>query len=118
MPHYRVAADIGGTFTDLVVSEVETGRSLTGKLHYTPENASNAVLSGIQELISNPSDIEFMVHGTTVGLNALLERKGARVLLITTAGLRDYYVIARGDRTELYNLKYRKPARLGPRNGV
>jgi len=118
MPHYRVAADIGGTFTDLVVSEVETGRSLTGKVPSTPENASNAVLSGIQELISNPSDIEFMVHGTTVGLNALLERKGARVLLITTAGLRDYYVIARGDRTELYNLKYRKPARLVPRNDV
>src|SRR3989304_3051787 len=99
MPHYRVAADIGGTFTDLVVSEVETGRALTGKVPSTPENASNAVLSGIQELISNPSDIEFMVHGTTVGLNALLERKGARVLLITTAGVGDHYGLSRGGAT-------------------
>lgn len=118
MARYRVSADIGGTFTDLVISEVETGRSFTGKQPSTPDNPSRAVLKGIEELVPNPPAIDFMVHGTTVGLNTFLERKGARVLLITTAGLRDSYVIARGDRPELYRLKYRKPKRLVPRNDV
>ncbi len=116
MARYRVSADIGGTFTDLVISDAETGKSITGKLPSTPDNPSQAVLNGIKALIPNPSAIDFMVHGTTVALNAFLERKGARVLLITTAGLRDSYVIARGDRPELYTLKYRKPKRLVPRN--
>jgi N-methylhydantoinase A len=59
-----------------------------------------------------------MVHGTTVGINAFLERRGARVLLLTTAGVRDSYTIARGDRVELYRLQYHKPARLVPRRDV
>ncbi len=118
MARYRVSADIGGTFTDLVISEVETGKTFTGKLPSTPANPSAAVLKGIEESIPDPQAIDFMVHGTTVALNAFLERKGARVLLITTAGLRDSYVIARGDRPELYKLKYRKPQRLVPRHDV
>ena len=73
---------------------------------------------GLQQLIPDLSDISFTVHGTTVGLNAFLERKGTRVLLISTAGVRDSYSIARGDRKELYTLKYRKPERLVPRRDV
>ncbi len=118
MSKYRVSADIGGTFTDLIVSEVETGKSFTGKVPSTPDDPSMAVLNAVQELIPNPPSIDFMVHGTTVGLNAFLERKGARVLLIMTAGVSDSYIIARGDRTQLYKLKYRKPQRLVPRNDV
>lgn len=115
---YRISADIGGTFTDFVVMESNSGQAFTGKVLSTPKNPALAVLQGVQQLIPTPGDIEFLVHGTTVGLNAFLERKGARVLLVTTTGLRDFYSIARGDRTELYKLKYHKPERLVPRHDV
>lgn len=117
MTKYRVAADIGGTFTDFVV-EQESGHVFTGKVLTTPDNPARGVLNGLRELIPIPKDIDFLVHGTTVGLNAFLERKGERVLLIMTAGLRDAYSIARGDRKELYALHYRKPERLVPRRDV
>ena len=116
--HYRISADIGGTFTDFVVMESDSGQVFTGKVLSTPNNPALAVLQGVQQLIPTPGDIEFLVHGTTVGINAFLERKGARVLLVTTAGLRDFYSIARGDRSELYTLKYHKPERLVPRRDV
>jgi N-methylhydantoinase A len=115
---YRISADIGGTFTDFVVIEEETGQAFSGKMLSTPKNPALAVMQGIQELIPNPGDIGFIVHGTTVGINAFLERKGARVLLVTTAGVSDYYTIARGDRRELYKLQYHKPERLVPRRDV
>lgn len=118
MTKYRVSADIGGTFTDFVVADEETGAVFTGKVPSTPENAARAVIDGLKDLIPDLPEIGFLVHGTTVGLNAFLERKGARVLLITTAGLRDSYSIARGDRKELYALQYRKPERLVPRRDV
>jgi N-methylhydantoinase A len=118
MTKYRVSADIGGTFTDFVVADEETGAVFTGKVPSTPENAARAVIDGLKDLIPDMPEIGFLVHGTTVGLNAFLERKGARVLLITTAGLRDSYSIARGDRKELYALQYRKPERLVPRRDV
>ena len=117
MTKYRVAADIGGTFTDFVV-EQESGHVFTGKVLTTPDNPARGVLNGLKDLISTPKDIDFLVHGTTVGLNAFLERKGERVLLIMTAGLRDAYSIARGDRKELYALHYRKHQRLVPRRDV
>jgi len=113
----RVAVDIGGTFTDFVV-EQESGHVFTGKVLTTPENPARGVLNGLRELIPTPQDIDFLVHGTTVGLNAFLERKGERVLLLMTAGLQDAYSIARGDRKELYALHYRKPERLVPRRDV
>jgi N-methylhydantoinase A len=118
MARFRVSADIGGTFTDFVVMDGATGAVFTGKVLSTPANPALAVLEGIKQLIPAPEEVEFMVHGTTVGLNAFLERKGARVLLIATAGVGDYYTIARGDRTELYKLKYHKPDRLVPRRDV
>ena len=117
MTKYRVAADIGGTFTDFVV-EQESGHVFTAKVLTTPDNPARGVLNGLKDLISTPKDIDFLVHGTTVGLNAFLERKGERVLLIMTGGLRDADSIARGDRKELYALHYRKPQRLFPRRDV
>lgn len=117
MTHYRVSADIGGTFTDFVIEE-DGGRIFTGKVSTTPENPALGVLKGLGDLIPSPANIDFLVHGTTVGLNAFLERKGERVLLIMTAGVSDSYSIARGDRKELYTLKYRKPERLVPRRDV
>jgi len=117
MTSYRLSADIGGTFTDFVVME-DNGRVYTGKVLTTPENPALGVLKGLKELIPTPKDIEFLVHGTTVGLNAFLERKGARVLLVMTEGVGDTYTIARGHRTELYALQYRKPAQLAARRDV
>lgn len=115
---YRVAADIGGTFTDFVIEDQKSGEITIGKVPTTPENPARGILNGVSQLIDDPEDIEFFVHGTTVGLNAFLERKGARVLLVMTSGISDTYTIARGHREELYKLHYRKPKQLVPRKDV
>jgi N-methylhydantoinase A len=114
----RVAMDIGGTFTDFVVVDEAAGRTSSGKVLSTPTNPAEGVLEGLEQFVPELGGIEFLVHGTTVGLNAFLERKGTRVLLLMTAGLRDSYSIARHDRKELYALQYRKPKRLVPRRDV
>ena len=93
MTSYRVSADIGGTFTDVVV-EPSDGPAFVGKVETTPENPAEGVINGIKDLVPDLSDISFFVHGTTVGLNAFLQRRGERVLLISTAGLGDSYTIA------------------------
>jgi N-methylhydantoinase A len=115
---YRVAMDIGGTFTDFVMIDEDAQVTSTGKTSTTPANPEQGVLEGIGQLVPELGDISFIVHGTTVGLNAFLERKGTRVLLVMTAGMRDAYSIARHDRKELYTLRYRKPERLVPRRDV
>jgi N-methylhydantoinase A len=115
---YRVAMDIGGTFTDFVVVDEERGVTLAGKTSSTPASPEQGVLEGLGQVIPELAGIGFIVHGTTVGLNAFLERKGTRVLLLMTAGLRDAYSIARHDRKELYTIRYRKPERLVPRRDV
>ena len=117
MNKYRISADIGGTFTDIVVENKEAETISTIKVLSTPENPANAVLNGLQDKLEI-KDIDFIVHGTTVGLNAFLERKGSRVLLIMTGGISDTYTIARGDRKELYNVQYKKPKPLVPREDV
>jgi N-methylhydantoinase A len=111
--------DIGGTFTDFVVfDEGKDGETSSGKVLTTPANPAEGVLAGLRQFIPELTGIEFLVHGTTVGLNAFLERKGTRLLLVMTQGLRDAYSIARHDRKELYALRYRKPERLVPRRDV
>src|SRR5690606_8671234 len=115
---YRVSIDIGGTFTDFVVHVQEAGRAFTGKVLSTPSNPAQGVSTGLRQLIPDPSAIDFIVHGTTVGLNAFLQRRGTRVLIITTDGFRDVYTIARGDRKELYNLHYSKPEPLAPPHDI
>ena len=115
---YRVSADIGGTFTDIVFYDTETGEYLEGKTLTTPENLSNAIINGIDERIQDYRDIEFFVHGTTSGLNAFLERRGAKVALLTTKGFRDVYEIARGNRPQMYNFRYQKAKPLLERQDV
>lgn len=117
MAKYKVSADIGGTFTDIVVEDGAGGVRI-GKVPTTKENPALGVLRGIGELVSDPSEIDFFVHGTTVGLNAFLERRGAKTMLIMTGGVSDTYTIARGHREELYKLHYRKPEQLVPRCNV
>jgi N-methylhydantoinase A len=117
MTGYRVSADIGGTFTDFVFED-RSGRTHIGKVPTTPQNPSRGVLDGLNAQFPSLGDIDFFVHGTTVGLNAFLERRGARVLLLMTAGVSDSYTIARGHRTRLYQVQYRKSAQLVPRRDV
>jgi N-methylhydantoinase A len=117
MTGYRVSADIGGTFTDFVFED-ESGRTHIGKVPTTSQNPSRGVLDGLNAQFSALGNIDFFVHGTTVGLNAFLERRGARVLLLMTAGVSDSYTIARGHRTRLYQVQYRKPGQLVPRRDV
>ncbi len=114
MSRYRVSMDIGGTFTDFVVSDGEAGRALTGKVLTTPRDPSEGVIRGLTGLVEDFSDIEFVIHGTTVGINAFLERRGTRTLLVTTDGFHGAYTIGRNDRKELFSLQYRKPTPLVP----
>lgn len=114
----RVAMDIGGTFTDLVAYDPATGTYQTGKVATTPGRLQVGVVRGLTELVDDLATLGFLVHGTTAGLNAFLERKGARVALVTTEGFRDVYEIARGNRPEMYNVRYRKPKPLVPRRDV
>ena len=111
----RIAVDIGGTFTDLVAVDDE-GQVYRGKSLTTPDDLAR----GIQDCLSgakiNVSQASFFVHGSTVTINAVLERKGARTGLITTKGFRDVYEIGRGNRPEGYNLFFKRPVPLVPRD--
>lgn len=116
----RVATDVGGTFTDLVCFEtdVATGeaRIITAKSDTTPPNFEEGVLNVLEKGGVDPSTVDFLAHGTTVVINALTERKGVKVGLITTEGFRDSLEIARGNRPDFFNLHYEKPAPFVPRH--
>jgi len=109
-----VAVDIGGTFTDLVVAST-SGEIATGKALTTPGHLSAGVLEVLDQVVDAGSDVEFFVHGTTAGLNALLERRYAPIGLLTTKGFRDVYEIGRANRPAMYDLYYHRPAPLVPR---
>lgn len=115
----RVATDVGGTFTDLVYFETDnaTGRQTvrTAKSDTTPPNFEQGVLNVLAKAEVDPADIAFFAHGTTVVINALTERKGAKTALITTEGFRDVLEIARGNRPDFFNLQYVKPQSFVPR---
>jgi N-methylhydantoinase A len=110
----RVATDIGGTFTDLV-SVDDQGKITIAKSHTTPPNFEKGVIDVITKSGVNAKEIETFIHGTTVIINALTERKGAKTALITTKGFRDVLEIARGNRPDLFNLRYKKPEPFVPR---
>lgn len=118
MNKYRVSMDIGGTFTDIVAYNDSNGEYFATKASTTPGELSRGVITGLGSLVADLDEIEFAVHGTTQGLNAFLERRGVKVLLLATAGVEDTYHIARGPREELYNAQYRKPSPLIERKDV
>ncbi|WP_249021582.1 hydantoinase/oxoprolinase family protein [Conexibacter sp. S30A1] len=118
MSRFRVAMDIGGTFTDVVAYDEEVGGYVAGKSSTTPGDLTAGVLAALATVDAQPERCSFAVHGTTQGLNAFLQRKGERVLLLATAGARDVYHIARGNRTRLYDIHYRKPIPLVPREDI
>ena len=109
---YRISADIGGTFTDIVYQDRDTGVCGATKILSTPDNPALAVIEGINTAIPDDAAIDFFVHGTTVGLNALLTRRGAKVALLTTENFRDIYTIQGNDRGEIFSIRWNKPEPL------
>ncbi|MFD9123223.1 hydantoinase/oxoprolinase family protein [Kitasatospora sp. NPDC059571] len=114
MNRLRMAMDVGGTFTDVVLYDERTGRYRADKVSTTPGDLTNGIFRAVGALAPAPEEITFLVHGTTQGLNSLLQRRGVRVLLLATRGVADVYHIARGPRLRLYDLHYRKPVPLLP----
>ena len=115
----RIGIDIGGTFTDFLLFDGETGRFSIAKTLTTPDEPARAVSTGIEQLSGQTGiaveQVEQIVHGTTLVTNALIERKGAVTALITTKGFRDALEIAREHRYDLYDLFLEPPAPLAPR---
>jgi N-methylhydantoinase A len=110
----RVATDIGGTFTDLVFVKPD-GTVGTGKSDTTPGEYEKGVMDVIEACRIAPGEFASFVHGTTIVINAITERKGARAALITTEGFRDVLEIGRGNRPDFFNLGYQKPRPFVPR---
>ncbi|GKY87710.1 hydantoinase/oxoprolinase family protein [Sinisalibacter aestuarii] len=109
---YRVSADIGGTFTDIVFQNSDNGDVRALKVLSTPHNPALAVLEGVAKGLGDDEHIDFFVHGTTVGLNSVLTRKGAKVALLTTENFRDVYTIQGNNRGEIFSIRWHKPEPL------
>jgi N-methylhydantoinase A len=114
MPH-AVAVDIGGTFTDLVAYDRETHTVAYTKSPTTYENLVAGVLDCFVKADLDPQAAHFVSHGTTLVINALIQRKGAKAALVTSAGFRDVLEIARGNRPDPFDLHYRRDEPLIPR---
>ena len=110
----RLATDVGGTFTDLLGYDEQTGQIFTAKSLTTPDDQSLGVLNTIAQSAEtdalSPAEVGYFVHGGTTVINAITERKGVRTALVTTRGFRDVLEIGRGNRPDLYNLKFQSPA--------
>ncbi len=119
---YRLGIDIGGTFTDLSLLDEKDGIVHTHKVPSTPRSPSEAVAVGVQQLMSRlrsaPEAVQSFVHGTTIGLNAVLERRGARVALVVAAGNRDLLELARLKKPNQFDLRSAVPEPLVPRRRV
>lgn len=111
-----IGVDVGGTFTDVILTDSTTGQQYVNKVPSTPGNQELAVMQGIESLLRNHNlreeDVSLVVHGTTVATNAMLERKGAKVVLISTEGLEDILEIGRQHREDIYSLSASRPEPL------
>ena len=110
-----LGVDVGGTFTDAVLFDEEGRRFRHAKAPSTPEDPTAGVLAALDALKVELTEVERLVHGVTIGTNAILEQKGAEVWMLTTEGFRDVLEIARTNRPELYNIKSLKTPPLVPR---
>ncbi|MED5574253.1 MAG: hydantoinase/oxoprolinase family protein, partial [Pseudomonadota bacterium] len=115
----RVGVDVGGTFTDFVLVDEKRDLIFTGKRLTTPEDPGLAITDGLERLVSESGtsvpELDAVVHGTTLVANTIIERKGAKVGLITTKGFRDSLEMGREIRYDLYDLFFEKPEPLAPR---
>jgi len=107
-----VGIDTGGTFTDLVAVDHESGRWHVAKVPSNPDNPVAAIDASLGAAGFDPADVDFVVVGTTIGINAVLTRRGARVLYLTTEGFQDVPHIQRINRKHHYDFHWRKPTPL------
>ncbi len=113
-----VAVDIGGTFTDLVGFDDSNSALYSAKRLTTPDNLVRGVLNCVDRSGLPMVDITQLIHGSTVAINTLIERKGAPTALLVTKGTRDVYAIGRGNRPDAYNLFFARPKPLVPRRHI
>lgn len=115
---YMIGVDVGGTFTDFSVFNLETGELFNYKDSSTPADPSRAIVKGVEDVLAikgaDAGEVSYLAHGTTVGTNALIEKKGARMGLITTKGFKDLMEIGTQRRPSLYDLRAQKPVQLIP----
>ena len=116
---YRLGIDVGGTFTDAMIINEETGEIRIGKVPSTPKDPSIGFLDAVDTILKENNieaqDVTYVVHGTTVATNAIIEGKMAATGFITTEGFRDMLEIQRQIRPSLYDLQFEKPQPLVPR---
>ncbi len=113
--HVRLAADIGGTFTDIAAFDEAGGRLLLGKALSTPGRLVDGIEAGADKAGAAFAEAELFLHGSTVAINTILERTGAKTALLITEGFRDIYEIGRVNRPDSYNLFFKKHRPLVPR---
>ena len=111
-----VAVDIGGTFTDFLGYDPASGQLLSSKSPTTPARLEQGIHDCIEKAGVRVNAIDAFVHGSTVAINTVLERKGARTALIVTRGTRDVYKIGRGNRPDAYDIWFKRPEPLVPRH--
>ena len=104
----RLAADIGGTFTDIAVFDDRTGRLSFGKVLTTPQRLVDGINAGVDKAGTDYAATSLFLHGSTIAINTILERTGARTALVITQGFRDVYEIGRINRPDAYNLYFQK----------
>lgn len=116
----RLAVEIGGTFTDMILFEQHDGKTTlkTLKVPSTPKSPEKGVIQGIDALQTELGDTLELLHGSTVATNAVLERKGFRAALLVTSGFADILEIQRGDKENIYDLFYQRTEAVIPRNQV
>ena len=117
---YRFGFDIGGTFTDFVLIDTQSGRVASYKTPTTPRDPAQAVMEGwyklLEDLGTDGDRIETAIHGTTLITNALIERKGATTAFVTTKGFRDVLEMGKEMRYDIYDLLIVLPKPLVPRS--
>ncbi|MEZ5878687.1 MAG: hydantoinase/oxoprolinase N-terminal domain-containing protein [Tepidamorphaceae bacterium] len=118
----RVGTDVGGTFTDFVLVNTETGNLTFFKEPSVPSDPSASVERGLPKLVEKagvtPADVEYIIHGTTLGLNAIIQRRGAKVAMVVTRGFRDLLEIGRSRMPDSYDQRASKEESLVPRDLV
>ena len=109
-----VAVDIGGTFTDFLGYDTTRGRLLSSKAPTTPHALEHGIRDCLKKAGASVAAIDSFVHGSTIAINTVLERKGARTALVVTKGTRDVYKIGRGNRPDAYDIWFKRPEPLVP----
>ena len=112
----RIAVDIGGTFTDIVYIDESTMQIVVDKTRSTPWDIGQAVIDAIKKIKVDMSEVDLFIHGTTAGINTIVQKKGSKIGLISTEGFTDVLEMARGNKKELYDYMWKKPKPLVPRH--